>query len=271
MSWFRYCDCQVWVKAEPCAGVPDDSVLVMREDDLPASTRVYKVNGECYTVDPSANRICRPKGSLRIHPYTDGYATCAECEEAQEEEGSSGVGSGDVPPSPWYGAGGWGGGWRWNGEGDTPKGLPATPCSGHETRATERGWPLGQVYYYERADELASPLVVSAGGICWNVSPGMPQQPANATSVWWIRGGTRFDTCTDCTHGHKAPLCPDDAEAEDADDAPEVWIRARDMDAAPAAFERGRWCYRRPTGPIEIIPENAIIWRPQESEERRVG
>src|SRR5690606_9233906 len=32
---------------------------------------------------------------------------------------------------------------------------------------------------------------------------------------------------------------------------------------APAAFERGRWCYRRPTGPIEIIPENAIIWRPQ--------
>jgi hypothetical protein len=300
MAWHRYCDCKVWVEAIKCPGNDSSSRLFVHQDDLPAETTVYNVGGKCWVVDPSADRVCRPKHTNRIYPQyaseENTFSSCAACEEEPDEDGEpeeevededeeeededeEEEEEGDGTKGKWVGAWWWGYGglWLWrtptwsagSGPGqeeptsdppDDPTGVPASICAGHEARAAANGWQAGNIYYHA-PEGVPSSFVLSVGGVCMHV-PANSVVAVDPETVQWIRGGDLFETCTDCTHGHKAPLCPEDQESPDAENAPEIWIRSKDLADAPEAIHRETWCYEKPTGDAEVIPEDAFIWTP---------
>src|SRR5699024_8859663 len=113
MTWFRYCDCKVWVEATPCSGSSDHRAFV-HENDLPASTSTFVAHGECWTINPSDPKSCLAKNASRhTGPFSDSM-TCAECQgcldcNSCEHSGCSGCAGCPGDTGGWWPGGGGGG------------------------------------------------------------------------------------------------------------------------------------------------------------------
>src|SRR5690606_5279754 len=79
-----------------------------------------------------------------------------------------------------------------------------------------------------------------------------------------------------CAYGKKARLCPDQEDIPGYDDAPEIWVRSRDLPEETIGFTWGSFCYElRASDPEEVVPIDAFILNPRgdfaDCSECRVG
>lgn len=264
MSWSRFCSCAKWVEASKCPGNSSTQRVFVHEDDLPASVRRFRFLStadqiHCWAIDPSGPRVCLPKGAFTYRGPFD-YDGCTACEDPEDDTSDGdggGGGGGGGSGGGGGGSGGGGGGWP-GGPGSTPEGIRISVCPGHEQRAADRGWDVDHLYW-PASEEFKESFVANVGGICVSVPSGpVVTEPDPA---YWVGGGTRYETCSDCTDGHRAELCADDQNLPGAEEAPELWIRKGDRDPDVAGFEWGVWCYQIPAA-TSPIPEDARLVNP---------
>lgn len=269
-GWSRYCDCAVWVEASKCSGNTSDLRVFVHEDDLPSSASWFAFDSQdtqinCWKIDPGSERVCLPQED-GVYAYSGPFpwTSCSECEEQPEDDGDGtpgggGSGGGGAGGGGSGGGGSGGGGWPWPEH--TPKGIKVTVCSDHRQRAIDRGWDVDHLYVGQDSERESS-TIADVGGICISVPSGPVVEDPDPAYWIGVGSGDGFDSCSDCTDGVKASLCPDDQNQPGAGDAPEIWIRASDLADAPDGFEYGIWCYQVNQSPREVIPDGALLLLP---------
>ena len=82
--------------------------------------------------------------------------------------------------------------------------------------------------------------------------------------TYFVRIGGSFDDCHDCAYGKKARLCPDQDDVPGIDNAPEIWVRSRDVPSDTVGFLWGNFCYElRASDGEQVIPIDAFILNPR--------
>lgn len=269
MAYYRCDHCKNYVEAEKCINNNSTARVFVHEDDLPAVKSWFvflsddinvEADRNCWSIDPADDLVCLPKGD-DIYIFVAGfdYTDCSDCESDIGENGGRGGGAGGGGGDGGGGGGGSGGG---NGgvlpPGVDPSGIKVTVCAGHEARATALGWDIDNLYI-PRAAEFAEAFISLSANICVSVPTGpIVNDPANA---FWIAAGVNFENCSDCTDGYEATLCAEDEELAGAEDAPEIWIRKGNYDAAIDGFAYGAFCYDV-GGVASLMPEDVFILNP---------
>jgi len=265
VTWYWSCKCCVWVEATKCAGNTADYRVFVHQDDLPASTTVFSYGGvqfehnNCWTIDPSGPRVQLPHGAHRVAPGTT-YASCSECEDDVDEPPSDGEGPGGGGPGSGGpgGPGGDGPGGGLPGEGETC-GVKLEICPEHA------GLWAGPDLYVRCADKPEQTRYVRIYGYCFRVpgSGGGPEMDPIPDGAQFVRVGGSFDDCHDCAYGKKARLCADQDDIPGIEDAPDIWVRSRDLPSETIGFLWGNFCYElRASAPEEIVPLDAFILNP---------
>lgn len=134
-------------------------------------------------------------------------------------------------------------------------------CAAHMQRAIDRGWPVDRLYIYAHRIPTQH-TVYNIGGICVSITPGATvERPTDAYML--EPSNITYSTCSDCTDGYRATLCPADQLLPGAEDVPDAWIRKGDLQTGMTGFEWGPWCYEV-SSVAYPIPDHAIVMDPQE-------
>lgn len=267
MTWYWSCQCCVWVEASRCSGnsAPAEMRVFVHQDNLPETTSVFSYGGvqyeynNCWTINPSGPRVQLPAGAHRVSPGTE-YESCSECEDDVDEPPSTGGGGGGGggpggggPGGP--GGGGPGGGGPGGGEGETC-GVKLQVCSEHA------GLWNGPDLYVSCSGKPDETSYVRIYGYCFKVPTGPEVDPIPEGAQFVSVGGS-FDDCHDCAYGKKARLCADQDDIPGIENAPDIWVRSRDLPEETIGFLWGNFCYElRASDSEEIVPLDAFILNP---------